>query len=247
LFLWQGAIWRAMRALLSGQLESADALAAQALEVGSKGEATTAPQYYAIQLLALRREQGRIAELEPPAREMIRRSPGIAAWPAALATLLWETGRIDEARTVFEGLAQDDFDDIPRDGDWLIAMTLLADSAAELSDARRAEKLYQLLLPYRDLNVVIGLAAVCLGSAARFLGRLATAMGRRTEAAEHFERALEGSERLHAPVYLAHAQLDYARLLGPDDPRARALIEAAARSAEELALPAVARRAAEFG
>ncbi|MFL5830320.1 MAG: ATP-binding protein [Solirubrobacteraceae bacterium] len=246
LFLWQAAVWRAMRALLAGELERADVLAAQALEAGSKGEAVTAPQYYAIQLLALRREQGRIIELEAPAREMIRRSPLIAAWPAALSTLLWETGRVDEAKTVFEGVAEHDFDDIPRDGDWLIAMTLLADTAAELHDARRSEKLYELLLPYRDLNVVIGLAAVCLGSAARFLGRLATAMGRRAEAAEHFERALEGNAALHAPVFLAHTQLDYARLLGSDDPRARALIEEAARAAEERALPAVARRAAEL-
>jgi DNA-binding SARP family transcriptional activator/tetratricopeptide (TPR) repeat protein len=246
LFLWQAAVWRAMRALLAGSLERADALAAEALGAGSKGEALTAPQYYAIQLLAVRREQGRIGELEAPAREMIKRSPGIAAWPAALATLLWETGRVDEAKTVFERVAEHEFDDIPRDGDWLIAMTLLADTAAELHDARRSEKLYELLLPYRDLNVVIGLAAVCLGSAARFLGRLATAMGRRAEAAEHFERALGGNATLNAPVFLAHTQLDYARLVGPGDPRARALIDEAARAAEELALPAVARRAAEL-
>jgi tetratricopeptide (TPR) repeat protein len=247
LFLWQAAVWRAMRALLAGELERADRLAAEALEAGSKGEAVTAPQYYAIQLLALRREQGRISELEAPAREMIRRSAAIAAWPAALATLLWETGRIDEARALFEDVAKHEFDDIPRDGDWLIAITLLADTAAELHDARRSEKLYELLLPYREANVVIGLAAVCLGSAARFLGRLAGAMGRAEEAAEHFERALEGNAKLHAPVFLAHTQLDYARLLGPKDPRARALIAEAARAAEELALPAVARRAAELG
>jgi tetratricopeptide (TPR) repeat protein len=163
-----------------------------------------------------------------------------------LATLLWETGRFDEARAVFDAVAEHDFNDIPRDGDWLIAMTLLADTAAELHDARRSEKLYELLLPYRDLNVVIGLAAVCLGSAARFLGRLATAMGRHAEAEEHFERALEGNAALNAPVFLAHTQLDYARMIGRDDPRARDLIDEAARAAERLALPAVARRAAEL-
>jgi hypothetical protein len=45
-------------------------------------------------------------------------------------------------------------------------------------------------------------------------------------------------------VFLAHTQLDYARLLGPRDPRAQSLIEEAADSAERLQLPAVARRAA---
>ncbi|MBV8953577.1 MAG: AAA family ATPase [Solirubrobacterales bacterium] len=246
LFLWQAAVWRAMRALLAGELDTADRLAARALEAASRGEAVTGPQYYAIQLLALRREQSRIGELERPAREMIRRSPGIVAWRAAIATLLWETGRLGEARAELETLATRDFEDIPRDGDWMIAVTLLADVSAELGDARRARKLYELLLPYRDLNVVIGLGAVCLGSTARFLGRLAATMDSQDAAAEHFERALAGNAALNAPVYLAHTQLDYARLLGADDPKARTLVSAAARAAEERGLPAVARRAAEL-
>ena len=105
LFLWQAAVWRGMRALLAGQLDRADELAAAALSAGSRGDLVTAPQYYAMQLLALRREQGRIGELEQPAREMIRRSPGIVAWNAALATLLLETGRDAEARAEFEAIA----------------------------------------------------------------------------------------------------------------------------------------------
>ena len=43
-------------------------------------------------------------------------------------------------------------------------------------------QLYELLAPYRDGNVVIGLAAACLGSAARYLGRLAATIGRADEA-----------------------------------------------------------------
>ncbi len=246
LFLWQAAVWRAMQALLAGQLDQADELAAAALNAGSRGDLVTAPQYYAMQLLALRREQGRIGELEQPAREMIRRSPGIVAWNVTLATLLLETGRDDEARAELETLAANDFADIPNDGDWLIATTLLADLSASLGDAARSEILYEMLLPYRDVNVVIGLAAVCLGSAARFLGRLAGAMGRREEAAAHFERALAGNAALGAPVHLAHTQLQFAELLGTADPEAQRLIALAAATAERLALPAVSRRAASL-
>ncbi len=246
LFLWQAAVWRAMRALLAGRLELADELATAALNVGSRGEALTGPQYYAIQLLALRREQGRMGELEQPAREMIRRSPGIVAWSAALATLLLETGREAEARAEFETLAAHEFADIPNDGDWLIAVTLLADLSASLGDARRSQTVYEMLLPYREVNVVIGLGAVCLGSAARFLGRLAGAMGRREEAVAHFDRALNGNAALGAPLALAHTQLDYAELLGSRDPEAQRLIAAAAEVAEQLDLPAVARRAASM-
>ena len=244
LYLWNAAVWRAMRALLAGRLVQADELAAEALATGSHGETVTAPQYYAIQLLAIRREQARMAELEQPAREMVSAAPSIAAWRAALATLLSDIGRTDEAREEFEAIAARDFGDIPNDGDWLIAITLLADCCAALGDARRAAQLYELLLPYREVSVVIGLGAVCLGSAARYLGRLAATTGRLGEAVVHFERALEGNTALRAPVCLAHTQLDYAELLGSDSPKAMEMIDAAAQSAEELGLPAVALRVA---
>jgi DNA-binding SARP family transcriptional activator/tetratricopeptide (TPR) repeat protein len=244
LYLWNAAVWRAMRALLSGELETADRLAAEALATGSYGEAVTAPQYYASQLLVIRREQSRVAELEGPAREMVRSNPTRAPWRAALATLLWEAGRIEEARSEFETLAAHDFADIPVDGDWLIAITLLADVSVALGDASRAGMLYELLRPYRDVNVVIGLAAVCLGSAARYLGRLAATMERREEAAEHFERALEAGARLKAPIWLAHTRLDYAMLLGPGARRFGELVDAASVTAAGLSLPAVAKRVA---
>ncbi len=246
LYLWQAAVWRTMRALLAGRLEQADRLATEALAAGSIGESVAAAQYYAIQLLAIRREQGRMAELEQPAREMVGSNPDRPAWRAAVATLLWESGRFEEAQAEFSAIAENDFADIERDGDWMIAITLLADCAVELADARRAQQLYDLLAPYRDVNVVIGLAAACLGSAARYLGRLAATVGRAEEAAMQFERALAGNSALKAPVCLAHTQLDYARLLGSGDTRAGELIGAAALTAEELGLEAVARRVAQL-
>ena len=245
LYLWNAAVWQAMRALLEGHLEQADELASQALAAGVHGEGVTALQYYAIQVLAIRREQGRIAELEESARELVSANAHRPAWRAALATLLWEAGRFDEARREFDSLAANDFADIPQDGDWMIAITLLADVCTELMDAERAAQLYELLLPYRDGNVVIGLGAVCLGSAARYLGRLAGTMGQRSQAVEHLRRALEANAALQAPVHLAHTQLDYAHVLG-SGPEARALIDQATQTAAELALPAAARRAAEL-
>ncbi len=245
LYLWNAAVWRAMRALLDGKLEQADRLATEALAVGSHAETVTAPQYYAIQLLGIRQEQGRMGELEAPARELVASNPHRPAWRAALAALLAEGGRDEEAQREVDALAAQDFEDIPQDGDWLTAMTLLADCCAELEDRTRAAGLYELLMPYRDGNVVIGLAAVCMGSAARYLGRLAAVMGRDDEAVEHFEQALVANAALKAPVFLAHSQIDLARELGPSS-RATELTEAAARTAKSLTLPRVSRRLAEL-
>jgi hypothetical protein len=133
------------------------------------------------------------------------------------------------------------------DLDWLTSITLLSDLCAELGDGPRSQRLYELLVPYRDVNVVIGVGAACQGAAARYLGRLAAAVGRREEAAEHFEQALAANTALRAPVCLARTQLDYARLLGPRSRRGRSLIDEAAATAEELGLVAVAQTAESIG
>jgi tetratricopeptide (TPR) repeat protein len=246
LYLWNAIVWRAMRALLAGSLEEAEELATQALTAGATAEAVTAPQYYAIQLLVIRREQLRFAELEQAARQLVESNPARPAWRAALSALLFESGQLDAAREQFDLLAAADFSDIPHDGDWMIAMTLLSDVCVGLRDAARAELLYEQLLPHKSAGVVIGLAAACLGSTARFLGKLAWTMDRPRDATEHFDEALSFNARLNAPVCLAHSQLDYALVLGRRG-GAGGLVEAAARTAQELKLPWVAQRATKLG
>ena len=139
----------------------------------------------------------------------------------------------------------DSLAEIPQDGDWIIAVILLADAAAGIGDPVRSRVLYELLAPYRERIVVIGLAAVCLCALARFLGRLALAAGDRAAALEHFEAALQINADLRASVQLAHTQLDYALALRAG-PRARSLVASAQRLAAELHLPAVARRAEQI-
>ena len=81
LYLWQVAVWRAMRALLAGPSEHAERLASEAFSAGIRPEGETATQYYAIQLLAIRREQRRMGELESALREQLDQQsapPGLA-------------------------------------------------------------------------------------------------------------------------------------------------------------------------
>jgi DNA-binding SARP family transcriptional activator/tetratricopeptide (TPR) repeat protein len=241
LFTWQAAVWRAMRALLAGHLTTADRLAGEALSAGVRAEGITAPQYYSIQLLAIRREQDRLAELEGPVREMVKNNAHRPAWRAVLGLVLTEAGRRDEARAELTRLADERFGDIPLDGDWMIAMTVLADVAIALEDRQWAQLLYERLRPYANTNVVIGIAAVCQGSTARFVGRLALVMGERTTGLAHLEQALAVNEALEAPVQAAHAQIDLATALGEGE-RARSLIDAAGRTARELRIPALAKR-----
>jgi DNA-binding SARP family transcriptional activator/tetratricopeptide (TPR) repeat protein len=243
LYLWNAAVWQAMKALLDGRLEEAEPLAAAAVSSGIRSEGVTAPQYYAVQVLYLRREQARMGELEDPVREALSTNPDRAAWRAGLALLLNETGRTEEARDEFDVLARDGFGWIPRDGDWMVVTALAADLAHAFDDAERAAILYELLGPYADTNVVIGLGAVCLGATSRYLGRLALTLGRREEAVAHLRHAVAANASLQATIELAHSRLDLAWALGTEG-EAVALLEQAESVAAERRLPAVARRAA---
>ena len=122
---------------------------------------------------------GRARAARPRVPGANRRPP---AWRAALATLLWETGRREEARAELEVLAAYDFDGHPP-GRRLDDRDPLA-GLRRRARRRRARGQVYACCRYRDVNVVIGLAAVCLGSAARYLGRLAATMGQTEDAAD---------------------------------------------------------------
>ena len=243
LYLWNAAVWQAMRALMDGHLDEAEQLAAAAVSSGIRSEGVTAPQYYAVQVLYLRREQARMGELEDPVRDALGTNAERAAWRAGLSLLLHETGRTEEARAEFERLARDDFAGIPRDGDWMVVTALAADLAHAFDDAPRAAVLYDLLTPFADTNVVIGLGAVCLGATSRYLGRLALTLGRRADAVAHLRDAVAANASLQAMVELAHSWVDLAEALGAGG-EAVELLERAEAAAAERRLPAVARRAA---
>ena len=199
---------RCTRAQIAGDFDGAERLAQETLELGQRGQAENATNYYAMALFNIRREQGRLAELEGAVRRFIELYPAIPAWRCTLALLLVELGRPDEARAVFEALAGAGFDALPRDANWLIAVTLLAEVCGALGDAERAPELHRMLEPYAGRNVIVGRAATCNGAAARLLGILAGdtwATGTRPRA------CFDEADALHAAMgarpWIAHTHL----------------------------------------
>jgi DNA-binding SARP family transcriptional activator/tetratricopeptide (TPR) repeat protein len=251
IWLWWTSLLRCARAQLLGQFDEAERLADATLEVGRHGQAENAVNAYAQAMFNIRREQGRLQEVEPSVRRFIELYPALVAWRAALALLLVELGRMDEARAEFETLAVGGFDDLPRDANWLIGVTLLAEVCGALGDGARAEALYALLEPYAGRNVVVGRAATCNGAASRLLGILAAAM-RAWELAEgHFISALEMHERMGARPWIARTQLAYAEMLltrrqRGDKARARELLSDAVLIADALGMGVVAQRARDL-
>jgi hypothetical protein len=237
---------RAMAAYLRGDLDAAErcttAAAAQAREVPG----SMAPIIADEQLFALRRTQGRQAELEPLVRRNADRLPAMRRWRCGLALVLAELGRADEARRELEHLAADDFEDIPRDALWLVSMALLAELCVLLDDVPRARRLYELLVPYDGRNVV-ALGAAYLGPVARWLGLLAMTAGETEAALGHLETARSAAERMGARPVIVLTAIDTAEVLVRRDPRrsaarARALLDGVAHdAASQRMLGAIAR------
>jgi hypothetical protein len=227
-----GSVWvvssvGAMRAILHGDFAEAERLAGEALEFAQGVHSEVATGIYGLQMFTIRREQGRLAEVAP--------------WRPGLMLIASDLGFKNAARNTFEGLAATGFT-FPIDAKRNLTLSYLAEVCARLEDPDRAEQLYELLLPYRDLAMVVPTTTVCCGANSRYLGMLAALMGEWAAAEEHFATALDMDERLHAWPWLAHTKHEFALALTTrgrprDRSRANTLLAEAAASAERIGMP----------
>jgi tetratricopeptide (TPR) repeat protein len=246
--LWQVATVDATIALLEGRFSEVELLAQRALAIGQEAENRNAVALCGVQILALRREEGRLSELAAGMAEFVDQYPGIPGWRTGLAWLHTELGNEPEARREFERMSDPGFSGFPRDMFWLKSMTLLAEVCAYLGDVERADDLYRSLLPYSERCIIDAPVAACSGSVGRPLGCLASTLSRFDEAVTHFERALEVNARIRARPWVAHTQYEYARMLlargEPDDfTRACELLDEALATADELGMTSLVDRA----
>ena len=245
LYEWWTSQFRCARAQIDGRFDEAERLAEETLAIGRRGQAENATHVYAQSLFNLRREQGRLAEVEEGVRGMIGLYPAVPAWRCSLALLLLELGREDEAAAEFDAVAAAGFDALPRDANWLIAITLLAEVCARLGRRDHAGELYEALAPYAGRNVVVGRASTCNGSASRQLGALAAVQGDWRRAEEHLAAALAMHEAMGARPFVARTQLAWAEmeLARGDAGAARARLAEAIVIADALGMSALAARA----
>jgi class 3 adenylate cyclase len=242
-------IRHAMKELLGGRFENVERLLTQfSPETARWGLEPNTLQAYGVVLFALRRDQGRLQEVEDRFRAFVDQYPAVPAWRTGLAVLLMELDREDEARREFESLAEDDFAAIPEDANWTVSMALLSEVAAYLGDVPRAAWLYERLLPYARTTIVVGGGWACHGSAERFLGLLAMALGRYEAADRHLRTARRANASIGAHPLVAIGRLDHARLLAlrdapGDRERANDLLGQVLESGYDLGMRALVDRA----
>jgi tetratricopeptide (TPR) repeat protein len=236
----------AMEAILHGDFTAAERFAEKALEVPGDVHNAVVTGVYGMQMFTIRREQGRLAEVAPLMRRFLAEKARDAVWRPGLALIAADLGFRQSAEKTFGEIAAAGLV-VATDAKRNITLCYLAEVCARLADAERAEQLYELLAPYRDIAVVVPIATICCGSNARYLGMLASVIGNWADAEKHFEAALEMDEQLQAWPWLAHTKHEFALMLrargrAGDRDRAEALLAAASASAERFGMASLQAR-----
>ncbi|BCQ28606.1 adenylate/guanylate cyclase domain-containing protein (plasmid) [Caballeronia sp. NK8] len=238
---------QAMRAILVGDFAEAERKTRDSLQMAQSADANLATGVYGMQMFSIRREQGRLAEVAPIFKRFIDDAHSEdTTWRPGYMLICSDLGFEAKARDNLDRLSESAYG-VPMDSKRLVTLAYLAEVAARLRDVGHAERIYALLLPFRDQAVTVPVFTLCCGSAARFLGMLAHALGDWSSAEQHFEYALHMDERLRAWPWLAHSRHEYALMLTArnrieDRRRAQDLLALAAAEARKLRMFALVER-----
>lgn len=201
---WQTSYLAAALAHLHGDLEAAERLVERSLEQAGAVAESRVTAAWAIQIFALRSDEGRLDELLGPLAELVAEQPGVPAWRAALALVSAHTG--DRKRALHEIAAISWGSRLPRDSTWSGAMCVLSRAIYLLGPqgAARAETTYDALAGYSGRMSWVGTCT--LGPIDTALAMLASALGDEGRAEHHLSVAEHRAAHLGAPVFLAEVR-----------------------------------------
>lgn len=212
-WIYVGRIFQATYALFHGRLHESETLAVQAMDMGGQLTGQDVAGVFGLQIFNVRREQGRLKEIETVVTEFLSNTSMEQTWKPGLAVLYAELDKYELAQKEFGEMSADNFAAIPRDALWPGCITYLAEVCVYLQDRGAAAALRNFLLPHDGYNIVVGAFTACHGAAARLIGMLEALMELWDEAERHFNSAIEMNDRQGAKPWLAHSQYEYARML----------------------------------
>jgi tetratricopeptide (TPR) repeat protein len=213
LYRWQAGLLRAMRALLQGRAEESEQVALAAFEAGRIVDEEAASALLAAQIFNHRWVVGRLDELAGWIDEFVGQRPFAPAWACAAALLFSEIGQPQVAREKLDAVGANGFTDLPRDGNWAVAVALAGFAASTLAAREHASALYKLIAPVADRVVVVAGGDATIGPMALYAGALAATLGRWDEALAHFDEADRVTARLDARPVAAFTHRERARML----------------------------------
>ncbi|OLF14664.1 ATP-binding protein [Actinophytocola xanthii] len=211
---WHVPLLRATEAHIAGRLAEAERWAEYGLALGRRVNHPGIDRWYMAAKSLLKLWQGRTEDVELLARQLIERAPAVSVLRTALALILAETGRPEEAAIELERQGADGFSRVHRDFTWLVNISCLAAICHRVGSRSHAVVLYELLLPHAPYLVRANQVGVgCGGPVSYYLGLLAMTMDRPSDAVGHLDEAVATSERIGAPLFAAQARATLADCL----------------------------------
>ncbi len=239
-------VLRGTIAFMEGRFADSEVLSKEALEMGARSQ-VGADAIYWVQMLALRREQGRLEELLELMTSIGSQLREIPALQVGVAYYFSELGDAGTARRIYEHLCTNEIDSMRRDRTWTITISVLSNICYSLRDRGRAQMFYDFLLPYIDRNIVAADGLTAVGAGSYFLGLMSSLLGRWEEALGHYDHALklnQGIEAraLSAQIHRAKAELYVDRAARGDGAIATILIDRTQTLAETFGQKALIRQ-----
>jgi DNA-binding NarL/FixJ family response regulator len=207
--LWYAGLMRTSLLLLEGRLEEAEAQAERTYAEGHRAQSWDAGAAHLLALGALRREQGRLSELEEDLVDARSLYPGYRLFRCMLALACLESGRRDEAIALTVEIVRGGEETLPHDNGWAYGMTALAEIVSRVEDTSLATTLYEMMLPFAHLMATGG-GEIAGGSLHRSLGQLASVLGRTDDALAHFDQARDVHRAYRADIWVTHTDVDEA-------------------------------------
>ena len=190
---WYVPLFGGMRALMRGDLETAERLAGEAAAVGAQAGSVNAPMLAETLRLAIAREAGTPPVLSDEMRDYLAdalaAAPQVVGLYVLVGGLAMLAGDLVETARCLDAIAHLGFGADERDAEWLGSLTGAAEMCLALGDRVRAARVHELLAPYAGLFVVDGIAAACLCAVDEVLAGLAGLLGRPADARRHLEHA----------------------------------------------------------
>ncbi len=246
--IWNRRVFDTGLALLEGRLDEVEGRIEEAFALGRRIEHPYAQgclNAHRTHLHAQRVEREALVESLEPA---LAASQGPTHWVRArMSQALHALGDRARAERVYEEALADGLLAIPRNLRWVVTLTELAHSAADLGDAERAPEFIETLGPLAHHHAILPMVVCYGGPVAWALGRLYAVLGDTEEALDHHEAALVAVGRLGAKPAEAHLRIGYAKLLREHGKarEAREHLIRAAALASDLGAPELERVATE--
>jgi tetratricopeptide (TPR) repeat protein len=207
---WMVSCELAARALLAGDVERAERLAAEAFDIGTNAGEPDASLYFNGQVLGTCARRGTLGDIAELIAQTARENPGLPALVGNLARAYVQGGNIDDARRLLDEFARSGFD-LPLDFLWLVGMVGWAEVAIACRDREYARPILDRLAPWADQLSYIDIATE--GPVSLYLGGLCAVLGRYGEAEAYFTRSADFCERAAARCFAAQTDLWWGTML----------------------------------